>query len=33
MLTDKERGILRGVGNTSLLALRHVVPGTAPASC
>jgi cysteine synthase A len=26
MLTDKERGILRGVGNTSLLALRHVVP-------
>jgi cysteine synthase len=26
MLTDKERSILHGVGNTSLLALRHVVP-------
>ena len=26
MLTDKERSILHGVGNTSLLALCHVVP-------
>ena len=26
MLTDKERSILHGIGNTSLLALRHVVP-------
>ena len=28
-----QRDILHCIGNTSLVALRNVVPGTAPASC
>ena len=27
MTTESQRTILHGVGNTSLLALRHIVPG------
>jgi hypothetical protein len=32
-MTEVRRDILQCVGNTSLLALRNIVPETAPASC